>query len=83
MKVDLRSLVPNSSGFIIKIENGSYGENLEFSTGQDVKPGDIFLYAMPYECDVLIEITKNGCKVLCEDNGTDKNTFNYIQSLRK
>ena len=83
MKVDLRKLVPNSSGYILKIEEGHYGKNYQDNYLYEASDGDIFLYALPNGGSVLIKIEGEKAVELCRDQFSDQHTFAYIKSLRK
>lgn len=82
MLMNLRNLFPSYHGFIIKIENGYYGKNYEDEPLQEVSDGDIFLFSDNHNHSVLAEIECPSAKVLCQDQGSDQTTFNYIKSLR-
>ena len=84
MKVDLRSLMPFSDGFIIDVSDGYYGKNYQFESVCDVHDGDLFLYSAPHnDMYYLVKIQNGRGKIILSEQKGEKLIFPYLCGLRK
>lgn len=79
MKKNVKDIF-NNPGFVIKIENNSYGRNYQFDTTIDILPGDIFLLSYIEEYR-LIQITDSYSIKVIEREKQGNKIFKLIKGV--